>query len=86
MRETPKTTAESSRTTKLVVGGETRVAQGLMLRAGGSRFFEDDASGELNAGLGYAWRDNMRFDYSYHIPLDLVETNGAHRFSLGYEF
>ena len=83
---TPKTTSESSRTTKLVVGGETRLVQGLMLRAGGSRFFEDDASGELNAGMGYAWSDNMSFDYSYHIPLDLVETNGAHRFSLGYQF
>ena len=83
---TPKTSEETSRTTKLVVGGETRVVQDLMLRAGGSRFFEDDASGDLNAGLGYNWSENMSFDYSYHIPLDLVETNGAHRFSLGYRF
>jgi hypothetical protein len=81
-----KTSSESSRTTKLVVGGETRVVQDLMLRAGGSRFFEDDASGELNGGLGYSWSENMSFDYSYHIPLDLVETNGAHRFTLGYQF
>jgi hypothetical protein len=26
------------------------------------------------------------FDYGYHIPLDLTETNGSHRFSLGYVF
>ena len=83
---TPKMSEETSRTTKLVVGGETRVVQDLMLRAGGSRFFEDGASGDLNAGLGYSWSESMSFDYSYHIPLDLVETNGAHRFSLGFQF
>jgi len=26
------------------------------------------------------------FDYAYHIPLDLTETNGAHRFSFAYDF
>ena len=80
------TREETSRTTKLVIGGETRLVQGLMLRAGGSRPFEDDTSGDLNAGLGYAWTDNMTFDYSYHIPLELTETDGAHRFSIGYQF
>ena len=69
---------------RLVVGGETRLAQGLMLRGGGSRIFEDDASGDLNAGLGYRW-NKMLFNYGYHIPLDLTETNGSHRFSLAWE-
>ena len=80
------TTEESSRSTKLVLGGETRLVEGLMLRAGGSKLFEDEATGDLNAGLGYRWNTNLLFDYSYHIPLDLTETNGAHRFSFGYEF
>ena len=68
---------------RLVVGGETRLVQGLMLRAGGSKIFETDASGDINAGLGYTW-NKMLFDYGYHIPLDLTETNGSHRFSLNY--
>ena len=83
---TPKMADESSQTAKLLVGGETRLAEGLMLRAGGSKIFEDDVSGDVNAGLGYRWSTNMIFDYSYHIPLELRETGGAHRFSLGYEF
>ena len=70
---------------RVVVGGETRLAEGLMLRAGGSKLFQDDASGDLNAGLGYK-RNTLLFDYGYHIPLDLTETNGAHRFSIGYLF
>ena len=77
---------ETSRTSKLVIGGETRVVEKLLLRAGGSRIFEEDASGDVMAGLGYRWGNNMILDYSYHIPLDLTETNGAHRFSFGYEF
>jgi len=68
---------------RLVIGGETRLVEGLMLRAGGSKIFEDDASGDINAGLGYTW-NKMLFDYGYHIPLDLTETNGSHRFSLNY--
>ena len=67
----------------VVVGGETRLIEGLMLRAGGSRILEEDVSGDLNAGLGYRW-NKMLFDYGYHIPLDLTETNGSHRFSLNY--
>ena len=70
---------------RLVVGGETKVAEGFMLRAGGSKIFEDEASGDVNAGLGYKW-NKTQFDYGYHIPLDLTETNGSHRFSLGYLF
>ena len=70
---------------KVVVGGETQLGPGLMVRAGGSRIFEDDATGDLNAGLGYRWGE-LGFDYGYHIPLDLTETNGAHRFSFGYQF
>jgi len=70
---------------RLVVGGETKLAEGLMLRAGGARIFEDEASGDVNAGLGYRW-GKAGFDYSYHIPLDLTETNGSHRFSLAYQF
>lgn len=66
---------------RLVVGGETTLVEGLMLRGGGSRIFEDDASGDINAGLGYRW-NQLLFDYGYHIPLDLTETNGSHRFSL----
>ena len=69
---------------RLVVGGETSLVEGLMLRAGGSRIFEDDATGDLNAGLGYTW-NKMLFDYGYHIPLDLTETNGSHRFSLAWQ-
>ena len=38
---------------RLIVGGETKLVEGLLMRAGGSRIFEDDASGDLNAGLGY---------------------------------
>ena len=70
---------------RLLVGGETRLVEGLMLRAGGSKLFQEDASGDLNAGLGYR-RQKLQFDYGYHIPLDLTETNGSHRFSLGYLF
>ena len=70
---------------RLVVGGETVLVPGLMVRAGGSKLFETDASGDVTAGLGYVW-DKLLFDYSYHIPLDLTETNGAHRFSLAFQF
>ncbi len=76
-------TGDSSES-RLVVGGETALVEGLMLRGGGSRIFEDDASGDLNAGLGYRW-NQLRFDYGYHIPLDLTETNGSHRFSLVWQ-
>ena len=70
---------------RVLVGGETRLAGDLMLRAGGSKIFEEDATGDLNAGLGYKW-NKVWFDYAYHIPLDLTETNGAHRFSFAYDF
>lgn len=70
---------------RLVLGGETKLVEGLMLRAGGSKIFEEDATGDLNAGLGYKW-NKLQFDYGYHIPLDLTETNGAHRFSFAYGF
>jgi hypothetical protein len=50
-----------------------------------SKIFEEDATGDLNAGLGYKW-NKLLFDYAYHIPLDLTETNGAHRFSFAYDF
>ena len=70
---------------RVVVGGETRLVEGLMLRAGGSKLFQDAASGDLHAGLGYN-RNTLLFAYGYHIPLALTETNGAHRFSIGYVF
>lgn len=70
---------------RLLVGGETQLAGDLLLRAGGSKIFEEDATGDLNAGLGYKW-NKLLFDYAYHIPLDLTETNGAHRFSFAYDF
>ena len=70
---------------RLLVGGETQLAGDLLLRAGGSKIFEEDAAGDLNAGLGYKW-NKLLFDYAYHIPLDLTETNGAHRFSFAYDF
>jgi hypothetical protein len=70
---------------RVVLGGETTLVEGLMLRAGGSKIFEEDATGDLNAGLGYRW-NKLHFDYGYHIPLDLTETNGAHRFSFAYGF
>jgi len=44
-----------------------------------------NASGDLDAGLGYRW-NKVNFDYGYHIPLDLTETNGTHRFSLAWTF
>ena len=70
---------------RVVVGGETTLVEGLMLRAGGSKLFEDDMSGDINAGLGYVF-GKLHFDYGYRIPLDLTETNGAHRFSFAYGF
>ena len=70
---------------RLLVGGETQLAGDLLLRAGGSKIFEEDATGDLNAGLGYKW-NKLLFDYAYHIPLDLTETNGAHRFSFACDF
>ena len=69
----------------LVVGGETQVVEGLLLRAGGRRLLSEDAGGGLNAGLGYQW-NQLVFDYAYDIGLDLTETNGAHRFSFAYQF
>ena len=69
----------------LVVGGETQLVEGLLLRAGGRRLLSEDAGGGLNAGLGYQW-NQLVFDYAYDIGLDLTETNGAHRFSFAYEF
>ncbi len=70
---------------RLVVGGETQLVEGLLLRAGGRRLLSEDAGGGLNAGLGYQW-NQLVFDYAYDIGLDLTETNGAHRFSFAYEF
>ena len=70
---------------RLVVGGETQLVAGLLLRAGGRRLLSEDAGGGLNAGLGYQW-NQLVFDYAYDIGLDLTETNGAHRFSFAYEF
>ena len=70
---------------ELVVGGETQLVEGLLLRAGGRRLLSEDAGGGLNAGLGYQW-NQLVFDYAYDIGLDLTETNGAHRFSFAYEF
>ena len=69
----------------LVVGGETQLVEGLLLRAGGRRLLSEDAGGGLNAGLGYQW-NQLVFDYAYDIGLDLTETNGAHRFSFAYQF
>ncbi|MEW6756574.1 MAG: hypothetical protein AB1505_37220, partial [Candidatus Latescibacterota bacterium] len=69
----------------LVLGGEMQLVPGLMVRAGGSKMFEEDATGDLDAGLGYEW-GQLGFDYAYHIPLDLTETNGAHRFSFSFGF
>ena len=69
----------------LVVGGETQLVEGLLLRAGGRRLLAEDAGGGLNAGLGYQW-NQLVFDYAYDIGLDLTETNGAHRFSFSYQF
>ena len=68
---------------RLVVGGETKLVEGLLMRAGGSKIFEEDASGDLSVGLGYDW-NKLLFGYAYHIPLDLTETNGSHRFSLAW--
>ncbi len=68
----------------LVVGGETQLVEGLLLRAGGRRLLSEDAGGGLNAGLGYQW-NQLVFDYAYDIGLDLTETNGAHRFSFAYQ-
>ena len=72
---------------RLVVGGETQLLEGLVLRAGGRRLLSDseDSGAGLNAGLGYQW-NQLVFDYAYDIGLELTDTNGAHRFSFAYEF
>ena len=68
---------------KLLIGGETKLSEVFMLRGGGSRFFDDDVDGDLNAGIG--WKKNkLRVDYAHHIPLDLVGSNGEHRFTFTY--
>lgn len=76
---------------RLLVGGETELAAGLSVRAGGGKFLSKDAAGERpltqgTLGIGYLARQGLKFDYSYNIPLELTETNGTHRFSLGYQF
>ena len=68
---------------KLLVGGETKLSEVFMLRGGGSRFFEDGVDGDLNAGIGWK-RNKTRVDYAYHIPLDLVDAGGEHRFTFTY--
>lgn len=76
---------------RLLIGGETELAPGLSVRAGGGKFLSKDAAGERpltqgTLGIGYLAKQGLKFDYSYNIPLELTETNGTHRFSLGYQF
>ena len=68
---------------KVLIGGETKLSEVFMLRGGGSRFFEDGVDGDLNAGIGWK-KEKLRVDYAYHIPLDLVDAGGEHRFTFTY--
>ena len=71
---------------RMLVGGEWDVVEGLVLRGGGSKIFEEGMSGGGNVGVGYRLGNGVSFDYSYSIPFDMLETQGSHRFSLGYAF
>lgn len=71
---------------RVLFGGEWDVVEGLVLRGGGSKIFEEGMSGGGNVGVGYRLGNGISFDYSYNIPFDMVETQGSHRFSLGYAF
>ena len=71
---------------RLLFGGEWDLLEGLVLRGGGSKILEEGMSGGGNVGVGYQLGNSLRFDYSYSIPFDMIETQGSHRFSLGYAF
>ena len=75
---------EDASTTRLLLGAETQLAPGFMLRAGGSRYLEDDED-NLNAGLGWK-RNKLGIDYAYHIPMGLAGSNGKHLFTFIYDF
>ncbi len=75
---------EDASSTRLLLGAETQLAPGFMLRAGGSRYLEDDED-NLNAGLGWQ-RNKLGIDYAYHIPLGLEGSNGKHLFTFAYDF
>jgi hypothetical protein len=57
---------------------------GMQLRVGGSAFTSAWDSGDINAGIGYGWRE-WHLDFSYTSPLGLGGAlGGVHRLSLSY--
>ncbi len=73
---------------KLLVGGERNLAAtGLSLRLGGNwnSLEKQSEIGQGSFGLGYKL-GGFRFDYSYIYWVQLTDTGGAHRFSIGYKF
>ena len=75
---------EEASSTRLLLGAETQLAPGFMLRAGGNRYLEDNED-NLNAGIGWK-RNKLGIDYAYHIPLGLDGSNGKHLFTFAYDF
>ena len=75
---------EDASSTRLLLGAETQLAPGFMLRAGGNRYLEDNED-NLNAGIGWK-RNKLGIDYAYHIPLGLDGSNGKHLFTFAYDF
>ena len=65
---------------ELRLGYETRPEgwAGIEFRTGGSLLVSHWDHGELDAGLGHAWRD-WHFDYAYSYPLTLGGFGGTHR-------
>ncbi len=75
---------EEASSTRLLLGAETQLAPGFILRAGGNRYLEDNED-NLNAGIGWK-RSKLGIDYAYHIPLGLDGSNGKHLFTFAYDF
>ena len=65
---------------KLRLGYETRSEgwPGIEFRAGGIVLLSHWENGELDAGLGHAWK-SWQFDYAYAYPLTLGGFGGMHR-------
>lgn len=74
------------KTPKLLLGGEVEIGGGLSLRAGVNQILgSGNEGGQLNGGLGYRL-GGIRIGYSYVYDTKIAETDGVHRFSVGYKF
>ena len=71
------------RDNQIRVGYETRPQgwAGVQFRMGGNALVSQWDGGELDAGLGHAWRE-WQFDYAYSYPLTLDGFGGIHRVSV----